>query len=57
LSVYGEATTQRAQASAEKTDIDRSVAAICRPDHDWSNHAADAFGLMAVSYEEPSSQN
>jgi phage terminase large subunit len=25
------------------------------PDHDWSSHAADAFGLMAVAYEEPSS--
>lgn len=24
------------------------------PDHDWASHAADAFGLMAVSYEEPS---
>ncbi|MGI8851983.1 MAG: PBSX family phage terminase large subunit, partial [Methyloceanibacter sp.] len=24
------------------------------PEHDWSSHAADAFGLMAVAYEEPS---
>lgn len=24
------------------------------PEHDWSSHAADAFGLMCVSYEEPS---
>jgi phage terminase large subunit len=24
------------------------------PEHDFSSHAADAFGLMAVSYEEPS---
>ena len=23
------------------------------PDHDWSSHGADAFGLMAISYEEP----
>jgi phage terminase large subunit len=23
------------------------------PDHDWSSHAADAFGLMAVAYEAP----
>jgi phage terminase large subunit len=23
------------------------------PDHDWSSHAADAFGLMCVHYEEP----
>lgn len=24
------------------------------PEHDWSSHGADAFGLMAVAYEEPS---
>jgi len=24
------------------------------PDHDWSSHCADAFGLMAIHYEEPS---
>ncbi len=24
------------------------------PDHDWSSHAADAFGLMAICYKEPS---
>ena len=24
------------------------------PEHDWSSHAADAFGLMAIAYEEPS---
>jgi phage terminase large subunit len=23
------------------------------PDHDWSSHAADAFGLMCIRYEEP----
>ena len=23
------------------------------PEHDWSSHAADAFGLMAVKYEAP----
>lgn len=23
------------------------------PNHDWSSHGADAFGLMCVSYEEP----
>ena len=23
------------------------------PNHDWSSHAADAFGLMAVAYEAP----
>jgi phage terminase large subunit len=24
------------------------------PNHDWSSHSADAFGLAAVDYEEPS---
>jgi phage terminase large subunit len=24
------------------------------PEHDWSSHAADGFGLMAINYEEPS---
>lgn len=23
------------------------------PEHDWSSHAADAFGLMAIAYEAP----
>jgi phage terminase large subunit len=23
------------------------------PDHDWSSHGADAFGLMCVAYETP----
>ena len=24
------------------------------PEHDWSSHAADAFGLMCMAYEPPS---
>ena len=24
------------------------------PEHDWSSHGADAFGLMCISHEEPS---
>jgi phage terminase large subunit len=24
------------------------------PEHDWSSHGSDSFGLMAISYEEPS---
>lgn len=23
------------------------------PEHDWSSHSADAFGLMCIAYEEP----
>jgi phage terminase large subunit len=36
----------------EKRDPDRNVG--LGPEHDWSSHGADAFGLMAISYEEPS---
>lgn len=35
----------------ERRDENRVVG--LGPDHDWSSHAADAFGLMAISYEEP----
>lgn len=36
----------------EKKDEARNVG--LGPDHDWSSHAADAFGLMAVAYEQHS---
>lgn len=35
----------------EKKDEDRQIG--LGPEHDWSSHAADAFGLMCVCYEEP----
>ena len=35
----------------EKKDEARDVG--LGPEHDWSSHAADAFGLMALAYEEP----
>lgn len=35
----------------EKRDVERNVG--LGPDHDWSSHDADAFGLMAVAYEAP----
>jgi len=35
----------------EKRDPDRNIG--LGPEHDWSSHAADAFGLMAIKYEEP----
>jgi phage terminase large subunit len=35
----------------EKRDESRNIG--LGPDHDWSSHAADAFGLMAVAYEAP----
>jgi len=35
----------------ERKDEARNVG--LGPDHDWSSHAADALGLMAICYEEP----
>jgi phage terminase large subunit len=35
----------------ERKDDGRGVG--LGPEHDWSSHAADAFGLMCVAYEEP----
>lgn len=35
----------------KRSDDDRNIG--LGPNHDWSSHAADAFGLGAVSYEEP----
>jgi len=35
----------------EKIDEKRSVG--LGPEHDWSSHGADAFGLMCVAYEAP----
>jgi phage terminase large subunit len=36
----------------ERKDEARNVG--LGPEHDWSSHGADAFGLMAVDYEAPS---
>lgn len=38
-------------AYAEKKDEKRGIG--LGVDHNWASHGADAFGLMAVSYEEP----
>ena len=35
----------------EKRDEARGIG--LGPEHDWSSHAADAFGMMAMDYEEP----
>jgi phage terminase large subunit len=35
----------------KKSDDDRDVG--LGPEHDWSSHGADAFGLMCVAYEPP----
>ncbi len=34
-----------------KKDEDRQI--DLGPEHDWSSHAADAFGLGCVAYEQP----
>lgn len=35
----------------ERRDPERNIG--LGPEHDWSSHGADAFGLMAIDYEEP----
>lgn len=53
---FNEATTEPGRDALgfyhEKKDEDRNVG--LGPEHDWSSHAADAFGLMAIDYEDPS---
>jgi len=50
-----EATTQglidALGAYHERKDPDRGIG--LGPEHDWASHSADAFGLLAVAYEEP----
>jgi phage terminase large subunit len=56
--VYFNASTTEGGRSAlgwyhEKLDADRGIG--LGPEHDWSSHGADAFGLMCVHYTEPTS--
>ncbi len=39
----------------ERTDDARQIG--LGPEHDWSSHAADAFGLMCVAHEVPTKPN
>lgn len=53
---FNEATTEAGLDALgwyheKKSDDDRSIG--LGPEHDWSSHGADSFGLMAVTYEEP----
>lgn len=52
---FNEATTEAGRDALgyyhEKKDEARNVG--LGPEHDWSSHGADAFGLMAIAYEEP----
>jgi phage terminase large subunit len=55
---FNEATTEAGRDALgfyhEKRDEDRNVG--LGPEHDWSSHGADAFGLMAIAYEDPARQ-
>ncbi len=52
---FNEATTEPGRAALgwyhEKKDEARNIG--LGPEHDWSSHGADAFGLMCVAYEAP----
>lgn len=52
---FDEARTEGGRAALgwyhEKIDQERGIG--LGPDHDWSSHGADAFGLMCVAYEPP----
>lgn len=52
---FNEDTTEAGRAALgwyhEKRDEDRGIG--LGPEHDWSSHCADAYGLMCVAYEEP----
>lgn len=52
---FNEATTNGGISALgwyhEKRDEHRNIG--LGPEHDWSSHGADAFGLMCVAYEEP----
>jgi phage terminase large subunit len=52
---FNEAATEAGREALgwyhEKKDEARGLG--LGPQHDWSSHAADAFGLMCIAYEEP----
>lgn len=55
---FNEATTEPGRDALgyyhERKDEARNAG--LGPEHDWSSHAADAFGLMAICYREPSNE-
>ena len=52
---FNEATTEAGRAALgwyhEKRDLERGIG--LGPEHDWSSHGADAFGLGCVVWQEP----
>lgn len=55
---FNESTTEGGRDALgwyhEKRDEARGIG--LGPEHDWSSHSADSFGLMCVAYEEPQQQ-
>lgn len=55
---WNEATTEPGRNAIvhyhEKRDEERNIG--LGPDHDWSSHAADSLGMMAICYVEPGRQ-
>ncbi len=55
---FNEATTEAGRDALgyyhERKDEARGAG--LGPEHDWSSHSADAFGLMCVAYEIPRGQ-
>jgi phage terminase large subunit len=55
---FNEATTEAGRDALgyyhERKDETRNIG--LGPEHNWSSHAADAFGLMAIAYEEPAAK-
>jgi phage terminase large subunit len=53
---FNEATTEAGRDALgyyhERRDDERNIG--LGPEHDWSSHGSDAFGLMAIAYAEPS---
>ncbi len=56
---FNEATTQGGRDALgwyhERKDEARNIG--LGPEHDWSSHGADAFGLMCVAYEMPTEKS
>ena len=53
---FNEATTEAGRDALgwyheKKSNDDRNIG--LGPNHDWSSHGADAFGLMCVHYDQP----
>jgi phage terminase large subunit len=52
---FNEATTEGGRDALgwyhERKDENRDIG--LGPEHDWSSHGADAFGLMCIAHEEP----